>query len=143
MLFLKFAPRVNQYPARKRAPVVILPDNFMKGFSLLEVLISLLIFTVGFLGLASLQHVALSATYDATLQNSAVNLADSLLTRVRVEGASVDLASWQQEISEQLPNASGQLVKQGEAYQIRLQWQESSQSQSPMQHYKIGFRHHD
>ena len=80
---------------------------------MLEVLISLLIFTVGFLGLAGLQHVALSATHDAVLQNTAVDLADSLLTRVRVEGVSVDVTAWQDQISTQLPSGKGQLMKQG------------------------------
>ena len=113
------------------------------GFSLIEVLISLLIFAVGFLGLASLQHIALSATYDATLRNTAFDLADSLKTRVLVEGVSVDLAAWQQQISERLPNGSGQLGRQGGNYQIQVQWLESSQAQSPLQNYQIRFRHYD
>lgn len=113
------------------------------GFSMLEVLFSLLIFSVGFLGLASLQHVALSATYDATLQNSAVELADSLYTRIQVEGSSVNLVAWQKQVSERLPNASGQLIKQNNHYRIHVKWQESRQAKSPLQSYQLGFRLYD
>ena len=98
------------------------------GFSLLEVLISLLIFSVGFLGLASLQHVALKLSYDAVLQNSAANLAESLLTQVRVEGDSSDISAWQARVNETLPDGKGDLVKQGDEFTVTLQWQESAHS---------------
>lgn len=112
------------------------------GFSMLEVLISLLIFTVGFLGLVSLQHVAMKLTHDAVLQNTAANLAESLLTQVRVEGNSGNISAWQARVNESLPDGKGNLVKQGDNFTVTLQWQESAHSAkaSMPQEYQLSFK---
>lgn len=112
------------------------------GFSLLEVLISLLIFTVGFLGLASLQHIAMKLTHDAVLQNTAADLAESLLTQVRVEGNSNNISVWQVRVSESLPDGKGSLIKQGDNLTVTLQWQESTHSAKPgaPQEYRLSFK---
>jgi Tfp pilus assembly protein PilV len=95
---------------------------------LLEVLISLFIFSVGFLGLASLQHVAMQLTHDSVLHNTAINLAESLITRIRVEGDSLNISDWQSDVNKNLPDGKGNLLKQGEDYTLTLQWQESPHS---------------
>lgn len=112
------------------------------GFSLLEVLLSLLIFTVGFLGLASLQHVAIKLTHDAVLQNSAASLAESLLTQVRVEGHSSNISRWQARVNDALPEGKGRLVKQADGFIITLQWQGSEHSTkvSIPQEYQLTFK---
>ncbi len=53
------------------------------GFSLIEVLISLLVISVGLLSIASLQLLSKRSNYDAAQRTSAAHLADDLLSRLR------------------------------------------------------------
>jgi len=127
MLYFSSKPSSSQHTAHARANAHGC-HSAESGFSLLEVLISLLIFSVGFLGLASLQHVALKLSYDAVLQNSAANLAESLLTQIRVEGDSSDISAWQSRVNETLPLGKGDLVQHGDELTVTMQWQESAHS---------------
>ena len=54
-----------------------------QGFSLLEVLIALLVLTVGLLGLANLQGQSISSSYNAHLRTQATSLARSMIDRMR------------------------------------------------------------
>ncbi|MCP1625438.1 type IV pilus modification protein PilV [Pseudomonas nitroreducens] len=54
-----------------------------RGFSLLEVLISLLLVSVGALGMAALQGKSLHYTQDAVQRNEAIMLAQQLLEQMR------------------------------------------------------------
>jgi len=56
-------------------------DN--QGFSLFEVLIALLILSVGLLGLANLQGQSISSSYNAHLRTQATTLAQSMVDRMR------------------------------------------------------------
>ena len=53
------------------------------GFSLLEVLVSIIILSFGLLGMVGLQAAALQATRDARLQTSAISLARELAEMMR------------------------------------------------------------
>lgn len=53
------------------------------GFSLIEVLISLLVISVGLLSIASLQLLSKRSTYDAAQRTTAALLADDMLSRMR------------------------------------------------------------
>lgn len=109
------------------------PSSFQaacqSGFSLLEVLISLLIFAVGFLGLASLQHVSLKLTHDASLHIRAVQLADSLVEHLRVQGLSADITSWHDQVATDLPDAQAQIQQLGDDLEILIEWRESQHSE--------------
>ncbi len=53
------------------------------GFSLLEVLVALAIFSIGLLGLANLQGQSISSSYNAHLRTQATSLARSIIDRMR------------------------------------------------------------
>ena len=60
------------------------------GFSLLETLIALVIFSVGLLGTAAMQTVTKKATYDAVQRTTAAMLAAGLLERMRANPTVLD-----------------------------------------------------
>ncbi|MFN7096892.1 MAG: prepilin-type N-terminal cleavage/methylation domain-containing protein [Gammaproteobacteria bacterium] len=89
-----------------------------KGFSLLEVMISLAIFATSLLGLMKLQTLSLRYAYAALLRAQAqaqmVNLADMLMVSLNI-----DTGYWQQSNANYLP-ASKSMVGDN---QVRLVWQ--------------------
>lgn len=62
---------------------MILSIKRSKGFSLFEVLISLLVLSVGLLGLANLQGRSIASSYNAHLRTQATSLAQSMVDRMR------------------------------------------------------------
>lgn len=106
-------------PARPRAA---------RGFSLIEVMISVLVLSVGLLGLAGLQVVSLKQNHNAYLRTQASHLAYDILERMRAnrtaalagnydidfeQAASgtglvdVDLAQWKTRVAALLPDGDG------------------------------------
>lgn len=53
------------------------------GFSLIEVLMALFVFTIGILGIAKLQEVSISNSYDAYLATQAMVLMADIIDRMR------------------------------------------------------------
>lgn len=103
-----------------------------RGFSLLEVLIALLIFSLGLLGLAALQAYSVKANQSAHLRSQATALANMMMDNIRANRASVasyysnayeaydcatapadtpiathDLQAWRQQINCALPEGRG------------------------------------
>lgn len=113
-----------------------------RGFSFLELLISLLIFAIGFIGLASLQHISFKMTHDSILQASAVSISSSLIDQLRVKGNSLDLTQWKKRVAEELPNGEVELTQQNALYAIKIDWRESEHSaaSSHKQSYELTFR---
>lgn len=116
-----------------------------RGFSFLELLISLLIFSIGFLGLAALQNVSLKMTHDSILQASAVSLSSELVDQLRVKREHFDLSPWVTRVKDELPEGDVVLTQQGEVYQLEISWQESqySDDSQSIQHYPLTFRLHE
>ncbi|MFJ5298411.1 type IV pilus modification protein PilV [Pseudomonas sp. NPDC088368] len=56
------------------------------GFSLIEVLVSMIIIAVGVLGMVALQSKAIPYTQDSTQRNTAIMLADDLIDIIRAAG---------------------------------------------------------
>jgi type IV pilus assembly protein PilV len=54
-----------------------------QGFTLLEVLITLVVFSIGLLGLANLQGQSINSSYNAHLRTQATSLASSMIDRMR------------------------------------------------------------
>lgn len=65
-----------------------------RGVSLLEVLVSLLILSIGLLGLAGLQSKALRYSQSAMFRSQATILADDILERMRVDRENVLKKKW-------------------------------------------------
>lgn len=75
-----------------------------RGISLIEVLITLLVTTIGLLGLAAMQLSALQATADSGQRSQATWLLQDLIERMRANTGATD-SQYQQEIScSRLPN---------------------------------------
>ncbi|HEX6992708.1 MAG TPA: type IV pilus modification protein PilV [Gammaproteobacteria bacterium] len=108
-----------------------------RGFSLIEVMVALLVLSVGLLGIAALHGQGLGASRVAMYRTVAVNLAADMAERIRVnrlardaynddpedngcdpvtgdgddctpaQMAAHDLFVWQQQLAAQLPNGEG------------------------------------
>lgn len=61
-----------------------------RGASLLEILIGVLIFSIGLLGLAALQITAKRANYEAVQRSTAASLASGILERMRANPAGLE-----------------------------------------------------
>lgn len=124
-----------------------------KGFTLIEVLVALLVLSIGLLGLASLQSTTVRFNHDAYLRSQATSLAYDMADRMRanrdevmagsydlgafpgdpavcgvVAGASVaarDMSAWQSSLSCSLPQGVGRVVRAGSTVTIGVSWDET------------------
>lgn len=114
------------------------------GFTLLEVLVSVLILAVGLLGMAGLQVTGLRSAHSAYLRTQASLLAYDIADSMRANrvnalageyaiafgGAApagttrdADLARWLAEIAAELPGGEGEIVAGvGTVYSITVRW---------------------
>lgn len=117
------------------------PSGFLRrGFSLLEVLIAILIFSVGMLGLAALQGFSVKSNQSSNFRTQATALAYMIIDRMRANQQGVlngeyladyttiactygavsfsrmsggDVASWRQQLACQLPDGQGRITFPG------------------------------
>lgn len=64
------------------------------GFTLLEVLIAIVIFAIGLLGIASLQATGLRQTHNSTLRSVATEQAQAMADRMRANTTAVDAGTY-------------------------------------------------
>ncbi len=87
-----------------------------RGFSLIELLISLIVFSVGLLAVAGLQTISKQANFEALQRTSASQVAFGLLEDMRVNGDAVNIYLGAGEIGggsrggEPAPNCAGSAV---------------------------------
>ena len=112
-----------------------------RGFSLLEVLITILVFAIGMLGLAALQAASVRSNQSANFRTQATALAYMMIDRMRANPDAVnqgaylaglaagdcaadppdspqaahDIAAWRQQIACQLPGGEGSIEFPGPA----------------------------
>jgi type IV pilus assembly protein PilV len=69
------------------------PNEYRKlaGFSLLELLIALVVFSIGLLAIAGLQTVAKQANFEAVQRTTAAQVANGLLEDMRTNGNGIDI----------------------------------------------------
>ena len=118
----------------------------MQGISLLEVLISVLILTLGLLGVAALQTQALRTSADAQYFQQATQLANDYLERIRANSndagqyaitltkphcassalsgsaAAQDKVLWLQQIACNLPDGTAQVTISNQEVSIAISW---------------------
>lgn len=108
------------------------PLNLAKGQSglmMIEVLISILIFSIGILGIVALQTKAMQFSGDAQNRNIASNLANDLVAQMWLSNSSdpsnaalaSKITTWKTRVSDsQLPNANGNVEKNGDITNITI-----------------------
>jgi len=79
------------------------PLNNTQGFAMIEVLITLLVLTVGLLGLANLQLKALQKNQQAYTRSQAVALVDDIADRMRVNIAGVRDGLYNRSVTDATP----------------------------------------
>lgn len=138
--------------------------QFQSGVSLIEVLISVLLFSVGLLGLAALQLNSMKANQTATIRSHATFLAYEMGDRMRAArgdaqagfytlavGAELpcdpesesclpfqrDLAEWRINLARQLPNGDGGVEMNGDQFTVIVQWSEERVNGSNAQRFSF------
>ena len=76
------------------------------GFTLLEVLIALLVLSIGLLGLAALQTTGLRSNQMATMRTQATQRAYDMSDRMRANQAGVDAQSYVQSTTSDIPSVA-------------------------------------
>lgn len=120
---------------------------YQRGISLIEILISLVILSVGLLGMAGLQARTLSLNHSAYQRTQAVNLSYDIADRMRANrraaldgdyqlsltdanptGSSVpatDLREWREIIQATLPSGNSAVVTDANTVTVTVQWDDS------------------
>ena len=129
------------------------------GFTLLEVLIAMLVLSIGLLGLASLQANALKHNHSAYLRSQAVNYAYDIVERMRANhssavagnysiamgddaptGSSIpetDIAQWLGLIAGNLPVGDGSTALNGRVVTVTVQWDDTRAGGSPTEQFQL------
>lgn len=115
------------------------------GFSLIEVLVALVVFSIGLLGLARLQMAGLKSATSAATRLEAVNLAYDVLDRMRANRtpalagryvvamggsssagglAQADIEAWKAALSAGLPDGDGAIEVGNRTVTITVRWSE-------------------
>lgn len=127
-----------------------------KGFSMLEVLIALVVFSVSLLGLALLQNASMQGLVGSSQLSDAVLLAEDMADRIRANRrhaiesstydnvankanndcstgctaaqiAAKDLFDWDLALTEISSGAAGTITRDGDAFEISINWTERDQ----------------
>jgi type IV pilus assembly protein PilV len=126
------------------------PARAQSGFSMIEVLVALLIFAFGMLGLAGLQSRTLAFSQTSLYRSQATALTDDILDRIRLDRTNassgswntdfpdtastitgtqlykVEMKDWKQQVEELLPSGAAKVVVDGSGIvTVTLQWDES------------------
>ncbi len=122
-----------------------------RGFTLLEVLIALLIFSFGMLGLAALETYSVKANQSASARSQATALANTMLDNIRAnrnniasyysndyavvdctadatgaDTAALDLALWRQQVACELPQGQAAIAPiSATEVAVCLRWSDS------------------
>lgn len=121
-----------------------------QGVSLIEVLVSVVVLSVGLLGMAALQGTALNANHSSYMRSQVVNLGNDMADRMRVNRqaaldgdydfpmdttpptisqnsslADRDLAAWTTALANTLPAGQGAIAQNGTVFTITIRWQDA------------------
>lgn len=130
------------------------PMNRQRGVGLIEVLVALVILSIGLLGMASLQAASLRANHQAYLRSQAVILARDVVDRMRANrppalagdydialdtaatGTTVaadDLKQWKAALEGQLPLGDGSVAVVAGVATVVVEWDNSRGAEDPEQ----------
>jgi type IV pilus assembly protein PilV len=125
------------------------------GFTLIEILVTVIVLAIGLLGLAGLQATSLSFNSTAYQRSQATNLAYDIADRMRANvvaaragnydialgaaapaGANLadtDLREWRQALINALPAGTGSITRNGNVFTIIIQWDDTRGQEAPRQ----------
>ncbi len=106
------------------------PARRHRGFSLVEVLVSILLFTLGLVGLVGLQARATVMSVDADNRNRAALLANEIASAMWLSGSTAlppaTLSAWQARVADPaasgLPSGAGAVAVSGNRADITITW---------------------
>lgn len=123
-----------------------------KGFTLVEVLVALIILSIGLLAVASMQTTSLRSNNNALIRSKATQGCQDILDRMRANRnaalaadyvigmtdvvsagtgmVSTDLSEWKNSLSNNLPSGDGSVVLTGSVAKVKVQWEDSLGSDS-------------
>ncbi len=132
-----------------------------RGLTLVEILIALLILSIGMLGLAGLQTLSLRFNTSAYYRTQATTLGYNFADRMRANrqaalngqysvafqdpppacsvpggGGSVpeqDIAAWRSALACLLPQSTGSVTRNGNVFTYTVRWDDSQGQQAPME----------
>lgn len=104
------------------------------GIALIEVLVSILLFSLGILGLIGLQARAINFSVDAEDRNRAALLADELASTMwlnkTVDLPSAEKEKWEDKVESALPGASASVTPNGATATISITWRAPNRATS-------------
>lgn len=107
--------------------------NKQTGALLIEVLISILIFSFGLLGLVGLQAVSSQNSVNSQDRTTAANLVNELVADMWLKNSSTpskvsgEITAWQTRVTaSQLPSATGTATLSAGVTKIKIQWRPTS-----------------
>jgi type IV pilus assembly protein PilV len=142
---------------KRHFPAAGLGPRHRGGFSLIEVLITILIFAIGMLGLAALQATSVRSNQSANFRTQATALGYMIIDRMRANSDAVlrgeylaglqagdcaaapaatpqaahDVAACRQQIACQLPNGQGSITFPGGQVVVSITWNDERWSLVP------------
>jgi len=116
-----------------------------RGFTLIEVMIAVLVLSIGLLGISALQALGLRSSYGAYLGSQAALLAYDISDRIRANPnfaaayrvncadepapanplAAADVAEWCASLANLLPSGTGSVGGNGNNFQINVSWRDN------------------
>lgn len=132
-----------------------------RGLTLVEILVALLVLSIGLLGFAALQTTSLRFNTSAYYRTQATSLAYDLSDRMRANRQAAldglynmgfqdpppacgaiavagtvpeqDLAIWQNALACRIPQSTGAVVNNGNEFTVTVRWDDSQGEQAPME----------
>ncbi|MGC9456383.1 MAG: type IV pilus modification protein PilV [Halothiobacillaceae bacterium] len=123
------------------------PPSGHRGVTLIEVLIAIVVLSIGLLGMAALQSSAVSMNHSAYLRSQATNLAYDMTDRMRANRqaalagdydvaygdmvtsdgsvATEDLEEWLDALEITLPGGQGAIERDDDTFTISVRWNDS------------------
>jgi len=117
-----------------------------RGFSLIEVLVSMLIFSFGVLGLLGMHARAIESFSDSKYRTDAALLAESLINEIWVNRANIaaysygggtassQVAPWVAQVQKALPRGAARVAVNGNTVQVTVSWQPPSANATATTH---------